>query len=569
LGKIEKMDIKAHIEKVKNLVPGKMSAQEQAFVLSLLELVLQELEEQKQLIQTLKDEINRLKGEQGKPRLKGKNQKEEPETSPAPEDEDTATDKRDVSSEKERKNKKSERKKRQVKFDESRRIDERETVDVAQKSDLPDDAEFKGYAISHYQTLEIKAKNIELRRCIYYSATTGQTYTAPFPGNYQAGYDYTQELKGHIIMLKFEFGMSTPKIGDFLRANGVDISNGTISNILLGSGGAFKGEQEAIHQNGLEVGLYAQTDTTGARVNGENHHTHVFGNDYYTAYFTTPHKDRQTVLDLLRAGQPRAYLLNERAFVIYQYLKIPIYIQSSLRAIRFETALLQEDFVALVQSVLSEEDFKRHGEKVLEGAYITAYQADNPLFILVSDDAPQYKLVALFVFLCWVHIGRHFKKLNPKIKHHRQLLEGFLKDFWLFYERLKDYQQRPDPLVGRELSKAFDQLFSRTTGYEALDEQIKKTKAKKEQLLGVLKHPYVPLHNNASELAVRKEVRYRDVSFQTRNAKGTQAKDVFFTIIQTCKKLGVNAYAYILDRMTKKQNITRLDELILQKADLA
>ena len=29
------------------------------------------------------------------------------------------------------------------------------------------------------------------------------------------------------------------------------------------------------------------------------------------------------------------------------------------------------------------------------------------------------------------------------------------------------------------------------------------------------------------------------------------------------------AYAYILDRMTKKQNITRLDELILQKADLA
>ena len=39
------MDIKAHIEKVKNLVPGKMSAQEQAFVLSLLELVLQELEE--------------------------------------------------------------------------------------------------------------------------------------------------------------------------------------------------------------------------------------------------------------------------------------------------------------------------------------------------------------------------------------------------------------------------------------------------------------------------------------------------------------------------------------------
>jgi len=175
------MDIKAHIEKVKNLVPGKMSAQEQAFVLSLLELVLQELEEQKQLIQTLKDEINRLKGEQGKPRLKGKNQKEEPETSPAPEDEDTATDKRDVSSEKERKNKKSERKKRQVKFDESRRIDERETVDVAQKSDLPDDAEFKGYAISHYQTLEIKQKTLNCAVASIIAPLPGRPIRRHFP----------------------------------------------------------------------------------------------------------------------------------------------------------------------------------------------------------------------------------------------------------------------------------------------------------------------------------------------------------------------------------------------------
>lgn len=543
-----------------------MNAAEQGFVLNVLELVLQQLEEQKQLIQTLKDEINRLKGEQGKPDIKGKNQKEE-STAPDPAQAGTALGQGDVSSEKERKNKRDKRKKRLVKFDAGRRIDEQQTIDIPDKGSLPPDAKFKGHAISHYQTLEIRAKLIQLRRAIYYSASTGKTYTAPLPGNYEAGHDYAQELKGHIIMLKFEFGMSIPKIGDLLRSNGVDISNGTISNIILDNGEALKGEQEAVHQSGLEAGLYAQTDTTGARVNGENHHTHVFGNEYYTAYFTTPHKDRQTVLDLLRANQPRTYLLNGEAFEIYQYLKLPKQIQASLGTLGFGTGLSLEDFEPLVRSVMSEEDFRRHGEKVLEGAYIAAYHADNPLFILVSDDAPQYKLLALFLFLCWVHIGRNFKKLNPALKHHRKLLDGFLDGFWRYYDRLKDYQQRPDPLTARELGTSFDRLFSQNTGYEALDEQIKKTKAKKNQLLGVLKHPYVPLHNNASELAARKEVRYRDISFQTRNLSGTRAKDVFFTIIQTCKKLGVNAYAYILDRLTNEHQMTSLSELVFQKAN--
>jgi hypothetical protein len=84
----------------------------------------------------------------------------------------------------------------------------------------------------------------------------------------------------------------------------------------------------------------------------------------------------------------------------------------------------------------------------------------------------------------------------------------------------------------------------------------------------VLKHPYIPLHNNEAELAARKEVRYRDISFQTRSKKGTQAKDTFFTIIQTCYKLGVNAYEYILDRMKRKPTMISLDQLVLSKTKL-
>lgn len=114
-----------------------------------------------------------------------------------------------------------------------------------------------------------------------------------------------------------------------------------------------------------------------------------------------------------------------------------------------------------------------------------------------------------------IHIGQHFKKLNPTIEHHKKLLADFLSQFWQYYHRLKDYKQTPDLQKAKELSQLFDQIFSQKTGYLELDERIVKTKAKKKQLLIVLKHPYVPLHNNDAELAARKEVRYKDSSFQT------------------------------------------------------
>jgi hypothetical protein len=120
----------------------------------------------------------------------------------------------------------------------------------------------------------------------------------------------------------------------------------------------------------------------------------------------------------------------------------------------------------------------------------------------------------------------------------------------------------PQASTASLLDADFDILFSKKTGYKELDDRIAKTKANKHELLVVLKHPSVPLHNNASELAVRKEVRYRDVSFQTKTEKGTQAKDVFFTIIQTCKKLGINSYNYVMDRITKKFDMTPLHQVV-------
>lgn len=563
------MNINTIIAKIKDLVPGQMNESEQTLLLSTVELLLQILSTHHQEIQLLKDEVNRLKGEQGKPNISGNTEKQkEIKEKEAKEQTDLKIEEEErtnYSSEAERKEKKP-RKKKQIKFDSSRKIDKEDIVKIGNKEELPTDIVFKGYATSHYQTLEIISKLIAVKREIYYSASENKTYTASLPENYDQGYDYTRELMGHLVMLRTCFGMSIEKVGDFLRMHGVDICNGTVSNIVLGKGKELEPEYKEIHRVGVEIGLFNQTDTTGARVNGVNYNSHVFGNEYYTAYFTRPHKDRQTVLDLLRSEQPRAYLLNQATLEIYAYLKIPKKVTQLLNSLISQDSLEEQNFLNKLKQILPESDYLRQKEKLLEGAYLAHYQSGDWLTVLVCDDAPQYKLLAVLIALCWIHIGRHFKKINPKIKHHQELLADFLKDFWQYYHKLKAYKKVPSFEEARKLDKEFDQLFARKTGFDLLDQRIAKTKAKKNELLVVLKHPYVPLHNNESELAARKEVQYRDISFQTRNKRGTLAKDVFFTIIQTCKKLGLNPYAYILDKITRKKQMTPLPELMQKRA---
>lgn len=116
----------------------------------------------------------------------------------------------------------------------------------------------------------------------------------------------------------------------------------------------------------------------------------------------------------------------------------------------------------------------------------------------------------------------------------------------------------PLPETAESLSTEFDQLFSIKTGYSDLDDRILKTKNKKDNLLLVLQYPQIPLHNNASELAARVQARKRDVSLHTMTDEGTKANDIFLTIVETAKKLGVNQFEYIKDRVSKKYQISSL-----------
>ena len=111
-------------------------------------------------------------------------------------------------------------------------------------------------------------------------------------------------------------------------------------------------------------------------------------------------------------------------------------------------------------------------------------------------------------------------------------------------------------------SQEFDELFSTQTGYAALEDRIAKTAAKKDELLTVLSAPSVPLHNNASELQARVSARRRDVSLHSRSVRGARSMDIFTTLVQTSKLLGVNAYAYLRDRISRRFELPSLASAI-------
>jgi hypothetical protein len=126
------------------------------------------------------------------------------------------------------------------------------------------------------------------------------------------------------------------------------------------------------------------------------------------------------------------------------------------------------------------------------------------------------------------------------------------------------YKDNPTLEMAQSLSLEFDQLFSSQTIYAELNERIKKTKAKKSELLLVLKYPELPLHNNMAELGARAQARKRDVSLHTKTEEGTKSQDTFLTIAQTAKKLGVSAYKFIKDRISRKFEMPSLASLIPQ-----
>jgi hypothetical protein len=496
--------------------------------------------------QGLRDEVNRLKGEHGQPTLRANQRRP----------------RGDHSSEQERReapkvwHKAAKTAPVAVDRGETRAVD---------RATLPADAVFKGYATVVVQDVVLRTERIRFRCERWYSPSGRQTYQAPLPPGYHG--QFGPGVTALALYLTYETNVSQAKLRDLFGSVGLVLSAGHLAALLTEQPG-FRAEYQAIGRAGLGSAPYQHVDETPTRVEGVTAHCHLLSTPAYTSYRTTPGLDRQAVLDVLRLGGPRRFRLNAFAWAFLDQGRLAARTRRALQALPQDVDQDEATFTAHLDPLVPA-SYPALRRFILEAAAIGAYrvQHDVPVVTtLVGDGASAWEALTDHLALCWVHEGRHYKKLLPVIGGHRRVLEAVRHDFWAYYRALRAYQEHPTPEEAVRLSSAFDALFGQVTGYDALDGCLRRTLARKTGLLLALDHPELPLHNNPAELAARRRVRKRDASFGARSPAGIQAWDVFQTIFATASKLGVNALHYLQDRCTQTNAMPSLASRIPQHA---
>jgi hypothetical protein len=505
--------------------------------------------------QQLRDEIHRLKGERGRPLFPTAR----PPQPPAPKS-------GNVSSEAERHQPKPHQK--GAKRDRIK-VDRQEFLRV-DPALLPPDAQCKGYDSVVVQDLVVRTDNVLFHKEVYYSPAQQRSYRAELPPGYRG--EYRPGIRALAVSLAYSGHMSEGQIHTLFTDVGILIARGTVCAFLSEGHEPFHAEAAAVLEAGLASSPWQHLDDTATRVNGQNQVCYVLCNPLYTHYQTRANKERLTVLSVLQGGVPPRYRLDARALAYLETAGVARKVRRPLAALAAARAPDAEWTEAPFRELLARELpglGPQQRQRVLEAAALAAYHAQTRLPVvqtLVCDDAPQFRQLTAEVALCWVHDGRHYAKLLPLLPAHREALAQFRERYWEFYRQLRAYQEAPTAAEATRLVAAFDQLFETQTGWEILDARIALTRAKKPELLAVLRHPELPLHNNPAELGARRRVRKRDVSFGPRTPAGTQAWDTFQTLAATAAKLGVSFYQFVQDRMSGANRLPALATQIGEQA---
>jgi len=345
-----------------------------ARLLNLVEKLTADLRDAQAEIQRLRDEVNRLKGEQGKPKIKGNTPKPPPIHHSSEE----------------------ERRKPRQRHKSSKKAEitiHREQVVEVDRASMPEDAQFKGHEDVVVQDIRLCSENILFHKQKYYAASMQKTYLAKLPRGY-AG-QFGPGIKALTLALYFGMGASEPKILELFENVGVQISDGELSNLLIKDQAGFHAEKDAVYEAGLRSSPWQQTDDTLTRVDGQNQHCHVVCNPVYTAYHTRPTKERQSVLDVLRNGRARIFRLNTEAL---EYLENLAWSKKAWRTLQSwaaeggEQDLQEQVFLERLEAALPKLS-QQQRKALIDAEAVAAYHAETDFPViqaLVCDDAPQF-----------------------------------------------------------------------------------------------------------------------------------------------------------------------------------
>jgi hypothetical protein len=514
----------------------------------LVERLLQVIAQQGEEIRQLREEIARLKGLPRRPVIR-------PSTLNQPHP--------DPSRRKKRRGKRPGSAKRQK----TAELTIHETIPLPLEG-LPEGTRRNGHEDYVVQGLLIQAHNICYQR-FRYLLPDGSCLTAPLPAQVQG--HFSSGLKAHVIYQYHQNHVTQPLIHEELVELGVDISAGQVNEILTEGHEAFHEEKDTLLSAAREVSEYFHTDDTGARHRGKNAYTNVIGNPLFASFTTTESKSRVNFLKLLRVPYEE-YVVDEDALAYMKGQGLSQKVLARLAAATKKGPRIIAGDAAWQRQL---RQWGIAGEKpqqiVTEGALVGTL-LHHELYLqqpLLSDDAGQFDIPGFLHGLCWLHAERPLRKLLAFNPREQEALERIRDDVWNYYRRLRAYRESPTDQEKARLKRDFKELFTRRTGFHDLNEALQRIHDKREELLLVLDHPEIPLHNNGAEGDIREWAKKRKISAGTRSDLGRRCRDTFVSLKKTCRKLGVSFWRYLQDRIFGTHEILPLSELMRQAAQEA
>jgi len=440
-----------------------------------------------------------------------------------------------------------------------------ETTQV-EPPDLPPGATFRQFEPLVIQDLKLETWNTKYERARY-NLPGGGSVLAPLPEGVLPveGGHFGVKLVAFILSQHYQAMVTQPVLLELLWDYGIVISAGQLHSILTEHKDHFHKEKAEVLAAGLTTATYIGTDDTGARHQGKNGFTTAIGNDLFAYFETTDSKSRLNFLHVLQ-GDLRTYVINETALVYWNQQGLSEVLLNNLTKGPREFAGEETWKAHLAELRITNE---RHVRIATEGALLGGLidRGVSPQLVVLSDGALQF--VILLHAACWIHAERPLIKMVPHNDEHRAVIETMRGQIWELYKALKTYKANPDPAQKPILEARFDTLVDQRTAYPNVNQVLKSMREMKADLLRVLEHPEIPLHNNAEESDIREFVKRRKISGGTRSAAGRRCRDTFASLKKTCRKLGICFWDYLKDRVAGLGRLPRLADVIRQKVEEA